>query len=136
MSKARAPPTRVIPFSKIEFSKPRPRSRRGRTSFARPTSPREVAGTLPGFLFYRGEGGSRTHVGLAPKPDFESGAFGHSATSPEKRPDPYASAPDLSTATAEQPADPGAEPGRRRRALRPVDDPKHSRRDVVERATL
>jgi hypothetical protein len=30
----------------------------------------------------RGEGGSRTHVGLAPKPDFESGAFGHSATSP------------------------------------------------------
>ena len=31
---------------------------------------------------YRGEGGSRTHVGLAPKPDFESGAFGHSATSP------------------------------------------------------
>src|SRR5262249_28879377 len=37
----------------------------------------------PRDLFsYRGEGGSRTHVGLAPKPDFESGAFGHSATSP------------------------------------------------------
>src|SRR3982751_220282 len=32
--------------------------------------------------FCGGEGGSRTHVGLAPKPDFESGAFGHSATSP------------------------------------------------------
>ena len=30
-----------------------------------------------------GESGSRTHVGLAPKPDFESGAFGHSAISPE-----------------------------------------------------
>src|SRR3982750_920308 len=32
--------------------------------------------------FCGGESGSRTHVGLAPKPDFESGAFGHSAISP------------------------------------------------------
>ncbi len=29
-----------------------------------------------------GEGGIRTHGGLAPTPDFESGTFDHSATSP------------------------------------------------------
>jgi hypothetical protein len=30
-----------------------------------------------------GEGGIRTHVRHSPKPDFESGAFDHSATSPD-----------------------------------------------------
>ena len=30
-----------------------------------------------------GEGGIRTHGRLAPTPDFESGTFDHSATSPE-----------------------------------------------------
>ena len=30
-----------------------------------------------------GEGGIRTHGGFAPTPDFESGTFDHSATSPE-----------------------------------------------------
>ena len=29
-----------------------------------------------------GEGGIRTHGGLTPTPDFESGTFDHSATSP------------------------------------------------------
>ena len=29
-----------------------------------------------------GRGGIRTHVRIAPKPDFESGAFNHSATLP------------------------------------------------------
>jgi hypothetical protein len=29
-----------------------------------------------------GEGGIRTHGGFAPTPDFESGTFDHSATSP------------------------------------------------------
>jgi hypothetical protein len=33
-------------------------------------------------LLAGGEGGIRTHVRVAPKPDFESGAFDHSATSP------------------------------------------------------
>ena len=30
-----------------------------------------------------GEGGIRTHGGLTPTPDFESGTFDHSATSPQ-----------------------------------------------------
>ena len=29
-----------------------------------------------------GRGGIRTHVGVSPKPDFESGTFNHSATLP------------------------------------------------------
>ena len=33
-------------------------------------------------LTYGGEGGIRTHGGFAPTPDFESGTFDHSATSP------------------------------------------------------
>ena len=32
-----------------------------------------------------GEGGIRTHGGLAPTPDFESGTFDHSATSPGRK---------------------------------------------------
>src|SRR5690606_21228132 len=32
--------------------------------------------------FFGGEGGIRTHGRLAPTPDFESGTFDHSATSP------------------------------------------------------
>ncbi len=31
---------------------------------------------------FGGEGGIRTHGGFAPTPDFESGTFDHSATSP------------------------------------------------------
>ena len=31
-----------------------------------------------------GEGGIRTHGGFAPTPDFESGTFDHSATSPAR----------------------------------------------------
>ncbi len=31
---------------------------------------------------FGGRGGIRTHVRIAPKPDFESGAFNHSATLP------------------------------------------------------
>src|SRR3954467_15717722 len=54
-------------------------SRWGGPSQARP--PRRDTGTLRRVT--GGESGSRTHVGLAPKPDFESGAFGHSAISPE-----------------------------------------------------
>ena len=33
-----------------------------------------------------GRGGIRTHVRIAPKPDFESGAFNHSATLPHETP--------------------------------------------------
>jgi hypothetical protein len=37
-----------------------------------------------GFIcVFGGEGGIRTHVRHSPKPDFESGAFDHSATSPD-----------------------------------------------------
>ena len=32
---------------------------------------------------FGGEGGIRTHGGFAPTPDFESGTFDHSATSPD-----------------------------------------------------
>ena len=34
------------------------------------------------FVFIGGEGGIRTHGRVAPTPDFESGTFDHSATSP------------------------------------------------------
>ena len=34
------------------------------------------------MIFIGGEGGIRTHGRLAPTPDFESGTFDHSATSP------------------------------------------------------
>ena len=34
------------------------------------------------FFTIGGEGGIRTHGGFAPTPDFESGTFDHSATSP------------------------------------------------------
>jgi hypothetical protein len=37
---------------------------------------------LTGLFLFGGEGGIRTHGGLAPTPDFESGTFDHSATSP------------------------------------------------------
>jgi hypothetical protein len=37
------------------------------------------------FLFIGGEGGIRTHGTLARTPDFESGTFGHSVTSPKGR---------------------------------------------------
>ena len=41
---------------------------------------------LRGFYFESGgEGGIRTHGGLAPTPDFESGTFDHSATSPGRK---------------------------------------------------
>jgi hypothetical protein len=37
---------------------------------------------MRGFQDTGGEGGIRTHGRLAPTPDFESGTFDHSATSP------------------------------------------------------
>ncbi len=44
-----------------------------------------VNGVEPGFTrFVGGEGGIRTHGGFAPTPDFESGTFDHSATSPAR----------------------------------------------------
>jgi hypothetical protein len=38
------------------------------------------------LLKYGGEGGIRTHDGREPMPDFESGTFNHSATSPAQCP--------------------------------------------------
>ena len=35
------------------------------------------------LILFGGEGGIRTHGRLAPTPDFESGTFDHSATSPK-----------------------------------------------------
>ena len=43
----------------------------------------EKPGARPGFSFIGGEGGIRTLGTLARTPDFESGTFNRSATSPE-----------------------------------------------------
>ena len=45
--------------------------------------PRQV--DVFGFAKDGGEGGIRTHGRLAPTPDFESGTFDHSATSPRRK---------------------------------------------------
>ena len=41
-----------------------------------------LTGNPYNYLTNGGEGGIRTHGRLAPTPDFESGTFDHSATSP------------------------------------------------------
>src|ERR1035438_5849793 len=44
----------------------------------------QTAQAVGGQQVVGGRGGIRTHVRIAPKPDFESGAFNHSATLPHK----------------------------------------------------
>jgi hypothetical protein len=69
-----------------------PRTRRPRTHafWSTPVGstshPRPPTKNAPeGAFVVGGEGGIRTHGGLAPTPDFESGTFDHSATSPAGR---------------------------------------------------
>src|ERR1035438_7044554 len=45
----------------------------------------QTAQAVGGQQVVGGRGGIRTHVRIAPKPDFESGAFNHSATLPLRR---------------------------------------------------
>ena len=43
---------------------------------------KQINNKIKGDLHDGGEGGIRTHGRLTPTPDFESGTFDHSATSP------------------------------------------------------